>query len=181
MNLKQLLQITIAGVVATAIPLISAPKSVAQSAAPLSSFQCQISPDQLFVTLAVRQNGQVSDPMIVWKTEEFSGAGYTPERRCTEVTNRLNSLLQENNQSLEGLYMTAGLVNGEAVLCAVSSTRAGCNTRNVLFTLNHANRRNPSQMLRNLASAGVVGSGSAIQESGGQPYVDLQILVNQLF
>ncbi len=181
MNLKQVLQLAIAGVVATAVPLLSAQQSNAQSATPVQSFQCQISPDQLFVTLAVRQDGQVSDPLIVWKTEEFSGAGYTPERRCTEVTSRLNTLLQENEQSLKGLYMTAGLVNGEAVLCAVSSTRSGCNTRNVLFTLNHANRRNPSQMLRNLASAGVVGSGNAIQESGGQPYVDLEILVNQLF
>lgn len=181
MSLKKLFHLVIAGVVVTQLPLLSAQRSLAQSDNELASFQCQVSPDNLYVTLAVKKNGAVSDPMIVWKTDEFSGSGYTPARRCNEVTNRLNTILEENRGSLSGLYMTAGLVNGEAVLCAVNNTRSGCNTNNMLFTLKRENRRNPGRMLRNLVGSGIVGSGSTIQESGGQPYVDLELLVNQLF
>lgn len=181
MKLKKLFHVIIAGLVATQVPLLSAQKTVAQATTQLESFQCQVSPDRLYVTLAVKKSGEVSDPMIVWKTEEFSGSGYTPERRCSEVTNRLNELLEENGGTLSGLYMTAGIVNGEAVLCAVNTTRSGCNSRNMLFTLNQENRRNPGRMLRNLASSGVMGSGNEIQESGGQPYVNLEVLVEQLF
>ncbi|MEB3831799.1 COP23 domain-containing protein [Phormidium sp. CCY1219] len=181
MNLNKLFQCAVAGLVAAQIPLLSAEKTMAQAVNDLSSFQCQISTDDLYVTLALRKNGAVSDPMIVWKTEEFSSSGYTPERRCNEVTNRLNAILDENGGTLSGLYMTAGIVNGEAVLCAVNNTRSGCNSRNMLFTLNQDNRRNPSRMLRSIASAGVVGSGNVIQESGGQPYLNLEVLVNELF
>jgi hypothetical protein len=180
MKAKQLLRLIAISVAALQIPLLSAQKTVAQSADALSSFQCRVA-DDYHVTLAVKHNGSLSDPLIVWTTDEFSNAGYTPERRCSEVTERLNSLLQENGGTLSGLYMTAGIVNGHPVLCAVNNTRSGCNTTNVLFTLKRENRSNPGRVLETLLNYNATGSGSPIQESGGQPYVNLERLVQQLF
>lgn len=180
MKINNILKFAVAGVVAIQ-PILTGEKSLAQSIEPPASFQC-LTQSGYYVTLAVRKNGVLSDPIIVWKTEEFSEAGYTPERRCSEVTSRLNKLLSQNNGTLKGLYLTVGPVNGQQVLCAVNNTRTGCNTNNMLFTLSERNRQNPTKILESLSnvSAGSV-SGTLVQESGGQPYVNLEKLVDGLF
>lgn len=172
-----MLRWAIAGLVAAHMPLFAAEKGMAQSAS-VASFQCRQQGN--YYTIAIDQNGKLSDPVIVWTTEEFSGAGYTPERRCREVTGRLNELLEQNNDSLSGLYLTAGRVNGQTVLCSVNNTRYGCNSNNMLFTLSGNNARNPNRVLQSLADDSQ-SSGNLIQESGGQVYVDLESLVNRLF
>ncbi len=181
MKIKQILKLAVAGFAAIQVPMLTAQKSLAQSIEPPASFQC-LTQSGYYVTLAVKKDGVLSDPVIVWKTEEFSGAGYTPERRCSEVTSRLNGLLSQNSGTLKGLYLTVGPVNGQPVLCAVNNTRAGCNTNNMLFTLSEKNRQNPTRVLESLSniSAGSV-SGTLVQESGGQPYVNLEKLVDGLF
>lgn len=174
MNIKSLFRIAFASIVATQLPLFVAQRSMAQSSP--ASFECR--QDGYYVTVAVRNNGAVSDPLIVWTTDEFSEAGYPPSVRCSEVTSRLNKALSDNGGTLSGLFLTAGRVNGLPVLCTVNNTGAGCNNNNVLFTLKREN--NPNQVIQKLFAASN-SSGSAIQQSGGQSYVNLQQLVNQLF
>lgn len=176
MNLKSFFHLAFAGILA-GIPLLNAQSASAQSTDSLASFDCR--QNGYYVTVAVRKNGAVSDPMIVWKTEEFSDAGYTPEVRCSEVTKRLNTAFSQNGGTLNGLYLTVGRVSGMPVLCTVNNKRGGCNNENVLFTLKRGN--DPNAVLQKLFSVSVSGSGTPIQQSGGQSYVDLSKLVEQLF
>jgi len=173
--MKALKKWAIVGCLAALAPLVP---QMAQrvNAQPATSFQCRSSDDVNF-TVALSQNGNVSDPIIVWASDAFSSSGYTPERRCQAVTQRLNDALAENDYTLRGLYLTVGRVNGQSVVCTVASTRSGCNRDNVLFTLS-SNPRNPEQVLYNLSART---TGTTVQESGGLPYVDLNQLVNDHF
>lgn len=175
MSINHIFRFAIAGLVATQVPILSAQTTLAQSTASVASFECLT--QGTYATVAVKKDGAVSDPIIVWSTGQFSESGYTPERRCQEVKTRLNNALSQNGGTLSGLYITAGRVNGMPVLCAVNNKRGGCNENNMLFTLKKEN--NPNRVLETMNT--VSGSGTPMQESGGQPYVDLEQLVNRLF
>lgn len=172
--MKPILRLAIACSVATQVPLLSAQSSLAQSASSGASFQCKVE-DNSYVTVAVSKNGSASKPMIAWTTEEFSAAGFTPELRCKEVTDRLNNVLSGNGGTLNSVYLTTGRVNGQTVLCAVNNTTSGCNEKNMLFNLKQGNQ--PNKLLRTLSEA----TGSPIQESGGQDYVPLSQVIQGLF
>ncbi|WP_017716844.1 COP23 domain-containing protein [Kamptonema formosum] len=172
--MKPIFRLAIASLIATQIPFLSDQSSFAQSATSVASFQCKVVGSS-YVTVAVSKNGTVSNPMIAWTTEEFSSAGFPPEQRCKDVTNRLNNVLSQNGGTLNSVYLTTGRVNRQTVLCAVNNTTSGCNENNLLFTLKQGNQ--PSKLLRNLSSA----TGSPIQESGGQDYVPLQQVIQGLF
>jgi hypothetical protein len=172
--MKPILRLAVASLVATQVPFLTAQSSFAQSASSVASFQCKVE-DNSYVTVAVSKNGTVSSPMIAWTTEEFSSAGFPPEQRCKEVTDRLNNVLSGNGGTLNSVYLTTGRVNGQTVLCAVKNTTSGCNQNNMLFNLKQGNQSN--KLLRNLSSA----TGSPIQQSGGQDYVPLQQVIQGLF
>jgi Circadian oscillating protein COP23 len=174
MEMKSLVRLALAGLVALQLPLLNARSVSAQSGTQPSAFECR-SEDGVNYTIAMRSNGEESEPIIVWTSNEFSGSGYPPARRCELVSDRLNTLLKDNGYSLSGLYLTGGRVNGQSVICTVGSDESGCNQYNVLFTLSGTNASDPNRALENLSSR--VTSGNVIQESGGQVYVDLEGLV----
>ena len=179
--MKSLARIALTGLLALHLPLAVAPRSEAQTTKALDTFQCE-KVQGYYATMAVQHSGRRA-PLIAWASEEFSSAGYPPERRCREVTQRLNQALEDNGGRLRNLYLTVGPVNRHMVLCHVNNTRRGCNRSNVLFTLSQSNRRaeNPSLMLSRLFNTDALSSGNPIQQSGGQPYVSLETLVNGLF
>ena len=179
--MKSIARIALAGLFALSLPLAIAPRSDAQTVKALDTFRCD-KVQGYYATMAVQHSGRRA-PMIVWASEEFSNSGYPPERRCREVTQRLNRALEDNGGRLRNLYLTLGPVNRHMVLCHVNNTRRGCNRNNVLFTLSQGNRRaeNPTQMLSRLFNTEALSSGNPIQQSGGQPYVSLEQLVNGLF
>ena len=177
-----------------ALALIATPASFLMSgisvAAPAgTSFECKpLAGDASgspFATYAVRSNGSLSpSPLLKWRTEQFSGAGYTPERRCYEVTNRLNVAVRQTGGSLASLFLTMGIRTDDSspFICYVTGTSSGCNSSNILWTLSGENARNPAQVFAGLFSfIQLKGSGSSIQESGGQPYVNLGELVDASF
>ncbi len=179
--MKSVVKWAIAGVVALNIPWMTADAAAAGAIKSLASFQCQ-QVNGYYATVAVQRNGRVA-PVIAWTSEEFSDAGYTPQRRCGEVTSRLNGVLRDNGNRLSNIYLTVGRVNSHTVVCSVGNMRSGCNRNNVLFTLSQTNRRSnePREVLERLFNTRVLTSGNPVQESGGQPYVNLESLVNQLF
>ena len=173
--MKGIVRFVLASAIAVQLPFAIAKASIAQDQP--SGFECRTD-DGIHYTIALRSDGEVSDPAIVWTSVAFSDSGFPPARRCADVTDRLNALLADNDYSLDGLYLTQGRVNRQSVICAVESTRLGCNNDNLLFTLSGDNARNPNNVLENLS--GRV-SGVEIQESGGKLYVDLDELVQGLF
>lgn len=172
--MRHLLRLALAGLIASQLPLLTAKSSLA--AEQPSEFQCRTD-DGVHYTIALRSDGAVSNPIIVWTSDAFESAGYPASRRCQVVTDRLNTVLTDNGYTLEGLYLTTGRVNGQSVICTVGSTYSGCNENNLLFTLSGNNARNPEAVLQNLSSRAADESGNLIQESGGQLYVDLDELV----
>lgn len=78
-------------------------------------------------TFALTPRGAV--PIVGWDSQYFSSAGYSPERRCQEVTGRFNNLHSQGLLS----SITTGYLNGQPVVCA--SRSGGCSNSNLLFTL----------------------------------------------
>ena len=76
------------------------------------------------------QNSQGSrEPWIKWESDTFSGAGYDPLRRCTEVSSRLETYRQ--NKQLK--YITGGIMNSQPVICTASQVNGRC--EGLIFTL----------------------------------------------
>ncbi|MCU0517948.1 MAG: COP23 domain-containing protein [Oscillatoria sp. Prado101] len=79
------------------------------------------------VTYARTPRGVV--PIINWVSDHFTDSGYTPMRRCLEVTSRFQSAY--NNGTLN--YITTGVKNGQPVVCVTSASNGPCSS--ILFTL----------------------------------------------
>jgi len=79
-------------------------------------------------TTLVNESGKPERQLIRW-TSDFGGAvGYTPERRCNEVTNRMNLYFSKSGQ-----FITHGMQGREKVICATNSEGKDC--INLLYTL----------------------------------------------
>ncbi len=68
-------------------------------------------------------------PIINWVSDYFGDSGYTPERRCQEVSGRFQSAYNQGTLN----YITTGYKNGQPVVCTSSSNGGPCSM--VLFTL----------------------------------------------
>jgi hypothetical protein len=108
-----------------------------------TKFQC-ISSDSAFATIAVAGNKK-TNPLITYNSSFFSGSGFTPERRCREISERLETAVAKNGGKLKGLLLTVGEVNGLNVICYVNNNQSACTKRNVLMTLLPGN--NPGETL----------------------------------
>jgi hypothetical protein len=177
--------IGVAALSLVAIPVSLGITDVTLAAPTGTSFECRKQVNDPtgspFATFAVLPNGSSTlGALLNWRNEEFSGAGYTPERRCYEVTNRLNIAVNNVGGKLSSLWLTFGRMNGYTVLCYVNKPSFGCNSSNVLWTLNGQNAAKPDEVIARLLNfvetKGT--SGVPIQESGGQSYVNLGDLVD---
>jgi len=93
-----------------------------------TTFFCGVSRDGVPTTFANTRRGTVQ--VIKWTSEAFSEAGYTPERRCQEVSSRFQRL--HNSGQLR--FVTAGYLNGQPAICAGNSSPP-CTDAKLLFTL----------------------------------------------
>jgi hypothetical protein len=60
--------------------------------------------------------------VILWSATVFAEAGYDPQTRCKQVSARF-----EKYQKAKALvYLTAGKINGQSVLCVTSKEEGGC-------------------------------------------------------
>ena len=175
---------------ASALALIATPLSLLipniSFAAPAgTTFECRPLSDSsgsTFATFAIGSSGAISAPLLRWRTQQFSDAGYTPERRCYEVTNRLNIAVREVGGRMSNLWLTLGEIGDNTVICYVNKPSYGCNSRNILWTLNADNERDPARVLAKVSEfIATKGSGSGIQETAGQPYVSLDAFVDAGF
>lgn len=130
-----------------------------------------------FATIALKANNEPTSALLLWKTQEFSDSGFTPERRCYAVTDRLNRAVVEQGGNLGNLWLTIGMIDDLPVLCYVNNTNSGCNPSNVLFTLNKKNGVDPSKVMASLVNFSLTERNTAIQETYGLPYINVGKLV----
>lgn len=114
-------------------------------------------------TVANMSSGQ-QIPMIRWVSSVFDDSGWSPARRCNEVSARLTSL--NNSDSLR--YLTTGQMNGMNVIC--SSLKKNDRCSDLVYTLKPS--QNPSQTLRKLFVVRTYAVGP-LNETGDRVYIDV--------
>jgi hypothetical protein len=119
-----------------------------------------------YTTVAIYNKNNItsSTRLIIWKTREFSSSGYTPQRRCREVTGKLKKIITKNSASLNGLLLSTGRVDRYRVLCQGDRTHLGCSEDRFLFHISGINRQNPHRLISQLLNFSVTGSTSPIIE-----------------
>lgn len=105
-------------------------------------------------------------PIILWKSGAFSSDGWSPEKRCQEVSQRFNNL----HQSGALKYLTTGRTNGMPVICAAKSEGSGCVEGGLLYTLKPG--QNAGQTLRNLLAVRTKATGP-LTETTSRPYFSI--------
>ena len=163
-----------------ALPLAAVAESTSASMKQYSSgsnttqFRCVTTSEGHPATVATRGSRQ-SNPLFIWQTNYFGG-NYPPERRCQIVSNRFNEAVRFNDGSLQGLLITNGYVNRQAVLCVVRFYGDECTDQNMLITLKPENANIAASIVRQIESFAEGDSDvEPVYESGGsdQYYADL--------
>ncbi|MDB9312116.1 COP23 domain-containing protein [Spirulina sp. CS-785/01] len=138
-------------------------------------FTCGMNVDTgLPTTYAIPNNNpNIGKPIIRWYSRFFSNSGYTPMRRCQEVSARFQRFYQSGQLN----YLTTGIVNGQPVVCVASRHGAPCAGDTVLFTLKPgSNASRTIQRLFNIRD----GASDVLYESedGSGNYIDFNQLLD---
>jgi hypothetical protein len=102
--------------------------SSSQATTPPAKFVCAFYNGE-FTTIAKTKKGDV--PIVIWNSEKFSGAGFTPQIRCKQVSARFETMYR--NGQLK--HITAGTLNKMPAICATKETSGNCTRENLLYTL----------------------------------------------
>lgn len=132
-----------------------------------TTFHC-IASGQGYATIAKRGE-RITAPVITWNSNEF-GTQYTPHQRCKIVSDRLTEVVAANGGKLRNLQLTYGRVNSKPVICYVGDRNEICNRKNVLMTLRESYRGKERQILEQLVTFSLKGTGTAVQQSAPQYY-----------
>lgn len=109
-----------------------------------------------------------SVPVIRWTSSTFDGAGWTPERRCQEVSARFDTFHRQDRLN----YITTGRINGQPVICTSARPGSGCD--GLLYTLKPS--QNATATLRNLLDVRTKARGP-LNETNGRLYVNVSELL----
>lgn len=104
-------------------------------------------------------------PIIMWRSSHFTSNGWSPIRRCNEVSRRFNSL--HNKGQLK--YLTTGRMNGLPVICGSSYEGGGCS--GLLYTLKPG--QNASTTLKNLLAIRTKATGP-LSETSARLYIGIE-------
>lgn len=133
----------------------------ASETAPASSgkvkYQC-IKQGSVNRTVAQTSRGPIE--LIVWRSDFFSGSGWSPERRCHEVTQRF----QEHSDKKNFKYISTGTLNNYPVIC-VSEQSGKCRADGLLITLQPSD--DPNKVLSDLFNLAARASAGGITRTEG--------------
>lgn len=88
---------------------------------------CQVS-NGIPITFARIPSGTVE--MIGWQSRTFNNSGYSPERRCQEVTARF----QKHSDAGNLRFITTGKMNNQNVMCVAQKKGGNCIPDGLLLT-----------------------------------------------
>ena len=119
-------------------------------------------------TLAVMRDGK-QVPVIHWTSNVFDAAGWTPERRCQEVSGRFDTYNRQGRLT----YLTTGRINEQPVICTAPNDNSGCD--GLLFTLKPG--QSATATLRKLLDIRLKVK-DPLYETNGRLYVSVDELLN---
>ena len=134
-----------------------------------SSISC-MSSDGIPVTVVTTKT-QKQVPIIFWKSTVFSGSGWTPERRCREVSARF----QEYHQAGKLEFITTGRINGLPVLCVTSTDGGAC--EGLLYTLKPG--QNATATLKKLFDIQRTPGAAPLEETTARIYVSVDSVIQR--
>ena len=108
-------------------------------------------------------------PIIYWKSETFSSSGWTPTRRCQEVSARF----QDYHQSGMLNYITTGRMNGLPVICVAKTNGGGC--AGLLYTLKPG--QNATATLKKVLDVQTKPGAAPLEETTARLYVNFDSMV----
>ena len=108
-------------------------------------------------------------PVIRWTSSTFTAAGWGPQRRCEEVSERFDTYLKQGRLA----YITTGRMNRLPVICTAASKRGPCD--GLLYTLKPG--QNATATLKDLLQIRVKARGP-LNETSGRLYVSLDELMS---
>lgn len=131
-----------------------------------TSFICAKT-DGVPTTVARTKKGDV--PIVFWRSEDMSEAGFTPQVRCRQVSARFQSMYRSGQLK----YITAGVLNNMPVICATTKVNSNCSSQNLLYTLKP--NSNPQQVIKRLTLIRNRASSNAIDESATLPSNSIEL------
>ena len=144
------------------------PKAIANNAL-ASSIACIDTKGVPATVVRTKSGKQV--PIIYWKSSAFSGSGWTPKRRCREVSTRFQQFHSANK--LE--FITTGRMNGLPVICVAKTNGGAC--AGLLYTLKPG--QNATATLKKLFDVQRKPDGSPIEETTSRVYVSVDSLIQR--
>ncbi len=150
----------LSGFLFTASAVVANPSQTTKTS---TKYRC-INHDGYPKTIAYTSRGAVE--LIVWKNQYFSASGYTPERRCREVTSRF----QHHSDAKNLRYISTGILNRYKIIC-VSDQSGNCKRNGLLITLQH--NHNSEAVMRALFNISARRSGGGINLSASKETIDL--------
>lgn len=133
-----------------------------QAYAKAKYFTC-VSSSGVPTTMAMMSSGK-EIPMIRWTSSVFTDSGWTPERRCQEVSARFTDF----NNTNQLRYLTTGKMNGMHVICVALNRGDRCS--GLVYTLKPG--QNPTQTLNRLFGIQRRATGP-LNETGDRSYIDV--------
>ncbi|MDB4338138.1 COP23 domain-containing protein [Synechococcus sp. AH-603-L18] len=161
--------ISIAALVAVIGSIALSGGSTKASSALASSITCMNANGVPATVVKTKSGKQV--PIIYWKSTTFASSGWTPERRCKEVSMRFQQFHSTNN--LE--YITTGRMNGLPVICVANSDGGAC--AGLLYTLKPG--QNATATLQKLFDVRTKPDGSPLEETTARMYVSVDSLIQR--
>lgn len=108
-------------------------------------------------------------PIIYWQSDVFAASGWTPTRRCQEVSSRF----QEYHQAGSLEFITTGRMNGLPVICVSKSDGGGC--VGLLYTLKPG--QNATATLQRVLDIQAKPGAAPLQETTARLYVNFDSMV----
>lgn len=110
---------------------------------------------------------------IGWQSQAFSNSGYTPERRCQEVTARF----QKHSDAGNLRFITTGKINNQNVMCVAKNKGSNCISDGLLLTFEP--KDNPQKVLVELFNVST--RVQKIRLTRGSPvYIDVDEYLNNV-
>ncbi|OKH30223.1 hypothetical protein NIES2101_42640 [Calothrix sp. HK-06] len=110
---------------------------------------------------------------VGWKSDFFEKNGWTPQKRCQEVTERFNKMYENGRLN----YLASGSDKGYPIICGLLNKEDNCNADNLLFTLKYGSQT--KVVLEQLID---IAEGKArniiYQNSGQQIHVSVRDILN---
>ncbi|MFB2769528.1 COP23 domain-containing protein [Pelatocladus sp. BLCC-F211] len=143
----------------------------------ITTFDC-IRQGNYYATVARRGN-RTTSPMITWK--DTSIKDWPPQKRCSVVSGKLTKAVSSQGGRLRTLRLTHGTVNSQPVICYITHVQGECNDQNLLLTLKPSERGREAEILQQLMSFSVKGTGEPLSRSvEGRTIVNLGLAAEQM-